>query len=154
MICCGIDPGLGGAIALYDPEINFMEIHDCPVVKVNGKGEMFLPRLIEILTRYKIAMCVIERSQPMPKQGVSSVFSYGRGYGCYLGVIAGLGIAHTKISPNEWKKKLRVPKDKDAARARASELMPAHSKEWMKKSDHGRAEAALLAFYGAHGAQL
>lgn len=149
MIYLGIDPGMGGALALYDPKTGWLELHDCPVAQVNGKNEMFLPGVIDILCSVEIADCVIERSQAMPGQGVSSVFSYGVGYGSYLGVLASLGISHTKISPQEWKRKLRVPSDKDGARARASELLPAHSGKWLLKKHHGRAEAALLAYYGS-----
>ncbi len=149
MIFCGIDPGLSGAIALYDHAENLMDVFDCPLVESNGKKQMFLPGVIEILKKLPIDSCVIERAQAMPKQGVSSVFNYGRGYGCYLGILAALQIKHDRITPQEWKKALRVPSDKDAARARASELLPRHANLWMRKKDHGRAEAALLAYFGA-----
>jgi crossover junction endodeoxyribonuclease RuvC len=140
---------MSGALALYDPSTGWLEVHDCPVAQVNGKSEMFLPGVIDILRSVKVKACVIERSQAMPKQGVSSVFSYGAGYGAYLGVLAALGIQYTRITPQEWKRKLRVPSDKDGARARASELLPSHTGWWLRKKDHGRAEAALLAYYGS-----
>lgn len=154
MIFCGIDPGVRGAIALYDPTQDWLELHDCPTLDIKGKRVMFLPELIDILKSVEVASCAIEKSQAMPQQGVSSTFSYGVGYGSYLGVLAGLGIAYTRITPQEWKKKLRVPSDKDGARARASELLPAHTGQWLKKGQHGRAEAALLAYYEAHHGQL
>jgi hypothetical protein len=145
MIFVGIDPGMSGAIALYDPDKDWLEVHDCPTVSPNGKNEMFLPAVIDILRPVQVASCIIERAQAM--------FGYGMGYGSYLGVLASLKIPHSKISPVEWKRKLRVPKDKDGARARASELMPAHSGNWMLKKHHGRAESALLAYYAAHNPQ-
>jgi len=154
MVFVGIDPGLSGALALYDPARDWLEVHDCPTLKVNGKGEMFLPGIIDILGSAEVIGCIIERSQAMPKQGVSSTFSYGTGYGSYLGILAALGMPHTKIGPQEWKRKLRVPSDKDGARARASELLPAHTGKWLRKKDHGRAEAALLAYFAANHAQL
>lgn len=153
MIFAGIDPGMSGALALYNPADDWLEVHDCPTISPNGKNELFMPAVIDILRSVDVAACVIERAQAMPGQGVTSMFSYGVGYGAYLGVLASLQIPHSKISPQEWKKKLRVPKDKDAARARASELMPAHTGKWMRKKDHGRAESALLAYYAAHNPQ-
>jgi hypothetical protein len=56
---------------------------------------------------------------------------------------------HT-VAPTVWKGALRVPKDKDAARARASALMPAHAHLWVNKSDDGVAEAALIALWAQH----
>lgn len=151
-IYCGIDPGFSGAIALYDPVKNWLEISDCPVVKVNGKSEMLMAGVVDILKSAHINAVFIEKSQSMPKQGVSSTFSYGMGYGSYIGIIATLELPFTKVPPAVWKKALGVPSDKDAARARASELLPAHAHNWLKKGQHGRAEAALIAYYGAgHG---
>ncbi len=150
MVYCGIDPGLTGAIALYDPSINWLELHDCPSYKLNGKGFILLSEVINVLQSVSITGCVVEKSQAMPKQGVSSMFSYGVGYGSYLGILATLQISHSKVSPQEWKKVLRVPSDKDGARARASEILPAHSGLWARKKDHGRAEAALLAYFAAN----
>ncbi len=150
MIYCGIDPGFSGAIALYDPHKRWLEVHDCPLVTNSaGKNTMFLPGVIDILKSVDLAQvtCIIEKSQAMPKQGVSSVFSYGKGYGSYLGILAALKIPYSEVGPVEWKRNLKVPSEKDAARGRASELMPEHSSNWMRKKDHGRAEAALLAYY-------
>jgi hypothetical protein len=107
MIFVGIDPGMSGAIALYDPDKDWLEVHDCPTVSPNGKNEMFLPAVIDILRPVQVASCIIERAQAMPGQGVTSMFGYGMGYGSYLGVLASLKIPHSKISPVEWKRKLR-----------------------------------------------
>jgi crossover junction endodeoxyribonuclease RuvC len=152
MIYCGIDPGMSGAIALYNPKRDWLEVHDCPVLKPNGKSEMVLPSVVDILESVEIHGCIIERSQAMPGQGVTSMFSYGTGYGSYLGILAALKIPYTKIGPAEWKKRLRVPSEKDGARARASEIFPNHTGKWPNKGHHGRAEAALIAWYGANHA--
>jgi hypothetical protein len=42
-----------------------------------------------------------------------------------------------------------VPKAKDAARARASQLLPQAAHQWPLKKHDGRAESALIALYGA-----
>jgi hypothetical protein len=42
-----------------------------------------------------------------------------------------------------------VKGDKDVSRQRASALLPRHSGLWLRKKDDGRAEAALIAYYGA-----
>jgi hypothetical protein len=44
---------------------------------------------------------------------------------------------------------LRVPAEKDGARARASQLIPAGASWWPLVKHDGRAEAALIALYGS-----
>ena len=44
---------------------------------------------------------------------------------------------------------MAIPKAKDGARARASELLPSYSHLWQRVKDDGRAEAALIALWGA-----
>jgi crossover junction endodeoxyribonuclease RuvC len=94
---------------------------------------------------------VIERAQAMPKQGASSGFKYGRATGAIETVITCCEIPMTIIEPSMWKRFHHLPgKDKETARQRALQLFPtAHA--WLaRKKDHGRAEAALVALYGAH----
>jgi len=43
---------------------------------------------------------------------------------------------------------LRVPAAKDAARARASQLLPHAANQWPLKKHDGRAESACIAYWG------
>ena len=54
----------------------------------------------------------------------------------------------TLVTPVTWKAKLKVSRNKDNARYRASQLMPRFAHFWARRSDDGMAEAALIAFYG------
>ena len=55
------------------------------------------------------------------------------------------------IEPQEWKRAVHLlGKDKEASRQKASELMIGGSFYWPNKGHHGRAEAALIAYCGAH----
>ena len=91
---------------------------------------------------------VIEESQPMPRQGVRSMFTCGFGYGLWIGVLAALHIPYTPVRPAVWKKAFTLGKDKEASRFRAKQLFP--GADLRRKRDHGRAEALLLAWYGWH----
>jgi crossover junction endodeoxyribonuclease RuvC len=84
----------------------------------------------------------------MPGQGVSGVFAFGKAYGVVIGVLAAHGVPMTFVSPVKWKKALQVPASKDGARARASQLLPQAASEWPLVKDSGRAEAALIAYWG------
>jgi crossover junction endodeoxyribonuclease RuvC len=72
-----------------------------------------------------------------------------QGYGIVLGIVAALELPMTVVQPVQWKRALSVPAAKDAARARASQLIPGAAGYWTRRKDDGRAEAALIALWGA-----
>lgn len=146
----GIDPGLSGALAFMDDKE--LLVYDVPTFNIerNGKKkrQINLQALLGILKTYQTSHCYLENVNAMPGQGVSSMFQMGRGYGQIEMALAAHEIPVTYITPQTWKKALAVPKDKDGARQRASQLMPEWSHNWDLKKHDGRAEAALIAFYG------
>jgi crossover junction endodeoxyribonuclease RuvC len=149
----GIDPGLAGALFFIDAERpSTGEAIDLPIhVLTRGgkkKRELDIAGLVGILTAHQINHAFVEQVGAMPGQGISSTFSFGKTFGIILGVVAALNITLTLVPPVRWKRELHVLKDKDAARARASQLLPEAAYQWRFKKDHGRGEAALLALYG------
>lgn len=149
----GIDPGLQGALALMDGD--GIHIHDIPLIKLTKakKSQTMvdtyeLARIIDNLNNKPIQKVCIESVHAMPKQGVTSCFNFGKTFGIILGVVAANFIPVTLVTPQEWKRTLRVPADKDGARLRASQLMPKCSHYWNLKKHDGRAEAAMLAYWG------
>jgi crossover junction endodeoxyribonuclease RuvC len=152
MILIGIDPGLSGALAFL-PDGGATAIFDMPVhLLVRGgrrKREIDTAGLVALVADHgPIDHAFVEQIGAMPGQGVSSVFALGKGYGMILGVLAALAVPITLVAPAKWKRALGVPAAKDGARARASQLMPAAARQWPLVKHDGRAEAALLAFYG------
>ena len=151
----GIDPGLQGAIALYEPLIEKLETFEMPILKAgtNSKrviDELELSRMVKSwCEKHTIKKVLIERVHAMPKQGVTSVFTFGMGYGIVIGILAANTLPIEYVTPQSWKKELRVPALKDGSRARASQLFPAYSAQWNKSKWDGRAEAAMIAYYGA-----
>jgi crossover junction endodeoxyribonuclease RuvC len=91
---------------------------------------------------------VIEKAQAMPKQGVASTFKYGVAYGALCAVTALLEIPAHLVSPRKWKSHFNLDSDKEKSRALAIRLWPGCGL-FERKKDHGRAESALLARYGA-----
>ena len=148
MIIYGIDPGLSGAIARFDLTEGYLEIHDMPVMEVNKK-KVVSPQLVSDILRQQHAPVYIEKVGAMPGQGVTSMFSFGRSYGILLGCAAGLQMPTTVITPQMWMRALNCQKGKDGNRQRACELVPNYSQLFARKKDDGRADAALLAYYGA-----
>ena len=49
----------------------------------------------------------------MPKQGVVSVFTFGKNYGQWLGILASNGVPYKEVTPQTWMKYYgAMPKDK------------------------------------------
>jgi crossover junction endodeoxyribonuclease RuvC len=71
-------------------------------------------------------------------------------YGLVRGVLAALGVPVSLVTPNEWKRAFRLGPDKNEARLIAARLFPASAGRFARASDDGRAEAALLALFGAN----
>ena len=153
MILAGIDPGLGGAVALLDATTGaVLDVLDMPTLLLRRGGkhkhELDAHALAAALGRDRIGHAFVEAVGAMPAQGVSSVFSFGKSVGILIGVLATLGTPMTFVAPGVWKKALGVPAAKDGARARASQLMPDAVHHWPLVKHHGRAEAAILGLYG------
>lgn len=147
----GIDPGMKGALACYCDDADLW-VRDVPTFKDTRGNQIDLYQCVHCLNEamkiYNITMAYIEQVHAMPKQGVSSMFKFGKVCGALEGIVASAGIPMTSVTPQKWKKELSVPKHKDAARQRASELMPNHAYLWKRVKDDGRAEASLIAYYG------
>jgi crossover junction endodeoxyribonuclease RuvC len=114
----GIDPGLSGALAVLD-----------------GTGEV----------RRVAARVVIERVSAMPKQGVSSTFTFGVAFGSILGAVQALNLPIEFVTPVTWKRALGLSSDKKAALHKARLMFP--YAEINLEKHHGRAEALLIAHW-------
>ena len=141
----GIDPGLDGGIAILDG--NAIELLDTiPTEKKTGfiKRQVDAQKLSNILRVYPISVCYLEKVASRPGQGVGSVFSFGDTYGAIRGVLGTLGIPTYYISPQKWKKALKISSKEDSLKA-SKDLFPSVN---FRKKDHNMAEALLIAYFG------
>jgi crossover junction endodeoxyribonuclease RuvC len=147
----GVDPGLGGALAVYAP--SGVLTWDMPVLEVKGKRRIDMHALWslvqEILAVHEPVLAVVEDVHAMPKQGVTSSFTFGRVAAAVEMALVAAGIPLHLVTPGAWKRLMGLSADKDASRLKASRLFPACAGQWARKKDDGRAEAALLAYYGS-----
>lgn len=145
MIIMGADPGVSGAIAFLDTQApQQIQVYDTPSVN-KELDTATLTRLIKVHTP---DLCILERVHAMPKQGVVSVWNFGMAYGMLRGVLGALHVPYQLVTPASWKRHYRLDADKEAARWMAISIWPA-CPDFSRKKDHGRAEAALMAKYGA-----
>ena len=145
-----VDPGQSGAIAHMHEDGRFCCVHDMPVVDKRVNAYLFA-ELVRRLKNESGEPCraIVEKVAAMPKQGVSSTFVFGAGYGVVLGVLAALRVPTGLVTPAEWKRKMRLSKSKEASRAECLKLFPDAVQMLQRKKDEGRAEAILLGFYVA-----
>jgi crossover junction endodeoxyribonuclease RuvC len=142
----GIDPGLSGGVAFYFPEApDRVLAEDMPV----ASGMVDCATLAARIRQMAPGLAIVERVASMPKQGVSSTSKFGTAYGAVFGVLAALEIRTSLVTPRVWKKHFRLDVDKEKGRALALRTFAKTPEHFGRKKDHGRAEAALLALYGA-----
>ena len=152
LLLVGIDPGYKGAIALLDPRVMSLTVYDMPVGKTpTGKEELDLRAMGHILNpgAYERYVAVLEKVHAMPKQGISSAFRFGEGYGAVRMAIIGHGYEDRYVTPQAWKKHFRLCADKGVSRSYAATRFPDYADLFKRVKDDGRAEAALIALYGA-----
>ena len=147
----GIDPGKTGALALYRPNSCTLEITDVPVLTGKGKPVIDHYALARIVDNWagENPTVYLEQVGTRPGEGAVGAFDFGRTYGLLLGICAASFLPIELVTPAKWKTTLQIKGDKDMSRQRASALLPRHSGMWSLKKHHGRAEAALIALYGA-----
>jgi len=159
----GIDPGISGAIALYDPQTRELIVHDIPTVAASrGAGGAkdidgyALGMLIDSLKPH-INRCIIEKVGGIGKQSAAKSFQFGLNTGVIHGIIYSNLIPLSFVTPQVWKAYFnlkRKPAMSDSAykslsRSKASALLSQHAHYWAMAKHDGRAEAALIALYGA-----
>ena len=93
----GIDPGKGGGVAFIYNDTYYAK--KCPNTVSEMADELILLNdMAPDISKY----AVIEQVHSMPKQGVKSVFTFGQGYGQWLGILATLKIPYIQVTPHKW----------------------------------------------------
>jgi len=114
-IIIGVDPGISGAISIIEnlkrPKVS---VHGTPTtteVKVVKKKKRYikhydLKAMSELIKPYvgKNVLIYMEKVHAMTGQGVTSMFSFGRGVGIWEGIFAAHGLDYEEVSPSIWKK--------------------------------------------------
>lgn len=149
----GADPGSSGALALYNPATQAIEVFDMPTKRAaRGKTAKdvdgyALGILIDGL-KHRVIKAVVEQVSSRPRQG--GQFTFGISYGRLLGALEANLIPVTHVPSSKWKPAMGLRGEgKGTSVALAVELFPALAAQLRRAKDDGRAEAALIAYYGA-----
>jgi crossover junction endodeoxyribonuclease RuvC len=152
-IFLGIDPGIHGALAYVTittdgPRI--IDAIDIPTIGAKAKERVNVHAVQEWILQHGPFRAFIERGQAMPRQGASSGYKFGRAVGAIEATVALCNVPLEIVEPSVWKRALRLKgKDKEGARQRALELFPHAQHLLTRRKDHQRAEAMLIAYFGA-----
>lgn len=156
MLVLGLDPGLTGALAIVrcapgrTPEL--ISCLDVPTAGEGAKRRVAVSTLANWLGPYEreVKVAYIERAQAMPDQGSSSGFIYGRCTGALEATVLLHGIPLRAAEPSVWKRAMGLIKQKKAASLAHARLLVTGSSEALARAgDHNRAEAMLIAVWGA-----
>ena len=142
MVFIGIDPGKSGALAVL------CEGGETVLTPFDELG--YRNALSRVAAMPARAAAVVERVGAMPKQGVTSMFSFGTNYGYIQGLLSAFAIPYELVVSAKWKKAFGVTADKNTSIAVAQRLFPdvdLRRTQNCRKPDDGMAEALLMAEY-------
>jgi crossover junction endodeoxyribonuclease RuvC len=149
----GVDPGIRGGAAIIEMGngiTTLVSAIDIPVAGVGAKERVNVLALQEWILSHGPTLAFIEHGSVRPGQGIASGYKFGRAVGSLEAVIALCAIPLEVISPGVWKRSFHlVGPDKEQSRQHALQLFPSAHALFARRKDHGRAEAALIAAYGA-----
>jgi hypothetical protein len=154
MTIIGIDPGAGGAMAVWNKGIS--KIYKCPkdteVMADIVKESLYINKTKNIGEVF----AYMELVHAMPHDGRSSLFKFGTNYGKWLGILGAYKVPTTLVSPQKWMKywkdklNIKLPKDKPE-RKRALKEIASHYTD--KKVTLYNADAILITMYGLYDKQ-
>jgi len=160
-IYIGIDPGKTGAVASLNQDSKIHLLMNCPTIDIVKRGKrntdfdframdnmitnLCIPKNIE---GYDIIF-IIEKAQPFKKQGLVSTCSTCLGYGAWLGILGGFNAPIHIVAAKTWQTVMLRDMDRTntklASVNKANMLWPELN---LKKTQHGRSDALLIAEYG------
>lgn len=151
-VILGIDPGLSGALAVLDASGAVADVFDMPTLCAgNGRRTIDAVALAQRLRDLRpIRACWIEAVAAMPTDGRASAFAFGRSLGMVEAAILLTEAPLHRVTPAAWKRWAGIaPKAPKAASIEAAKrLVPGSARHLARASDHGRADAMLIARYG------
>jgi crossover junction endodeoxyribonuclease RuvC len=151
-VIVGIDPGIKGAAAVIDNDGKMADVIDLPTLTVDGdRREIDTAALFEWLARQvKPRRIIIEHVHSMPHDGHVGAFKFGMTYGMIRAICMRVTPNVELVKPALWREYFDLlGQDKEASRMLAQRLFPTMFDKLTRQMDHNRAEAMLIAWFGA-----
>ncbi len=140
----GVDPGKNGAIASVDAAGEILRITRFSDAETEGRIGLIIADHFAALPPSSYHACSIERVGAMPRQGLSSTFTFGRVYGEALSAILLSNARMSLTRPQTWQRELGLPKrDEYAAHKRA--IKEAAESRWSRRFVLAEVDALWIA---------
>lgn len=162
-IILGIDPGLSGGIAVVTTQGYMCAVSKLPTIEIvsqrKKKRELDIRPLVDYIVttlcgqkKLHPVACYVESVHAMPGQGVTSMFTFGMGFGMLRGMLATLDIRTIMVSPVTWKRAVLADSKHDKkgtiaycqTKYKHLSMVPPGS----RKPQDGMADAICIAEYG------
>jgi hypothetical protein len=154
----GIDPGVTGAVVVISASGELERALRTPILIQKGKKVYDLQLMREVLrAAHKrsekeggATVVGLEKVHTLPRDGRVGAFRFGMGYGMWQGLLSGLFLPYTEVTPQRWQGKMlagypRGEQTKTSAVTVAKSQFPNIPIE--HKADWGMADAALIGEY-------
>jgi crossover junction endodeoxyribonuclease RuvC len=137
----GIDPGKSGGIAWCNAGV--MQAWPMP------KTEYDIFSMLRDM-KFDDSFAYLEKVHAMPGQGVTSMFTFGQGYGFLRGCLTALKIPFEDVTPQKWMKGLSISHKRGASKAEKKNALKQKAQQLYPsmKIDLKIADAILLCEYG------
>jgi len=155
MMHIGLDPGLQGGIAIISSSSE-IETLKMPITS-QGKKKTYDHSQLRLLFQRLYPLepfAILEQQQPMPKQGVTSMFSIGYGFGALKQCLVDFAIPHEVVRAQVWQREFGISGRKGNTKAQALRICQSLfpdlnllATERSKKPHEGTVDAALIAEY-------
>ena len=151
MIFVGVDPGKNGAVAAVDAQGSVLGISRFIHAETEGRIALIILDFVAELAPDEIKAATIERVGAMPRQGVVSMFTFGRVYGeAWAGLLASQCRTFA-VTPSTWQRDLYLPK-RDCVTNHKRALKQEAETRFGRKLLLAEADAVWLAEWGRlHG---
>ena len=152
----GIDPGLQGGIAIINDYPEIVDSLKMPIISQGKKKVYNHLALRQFFVRFEAShyYAILEQQQPMPKQGVTSMFSIGYGFGALKQCLVDFAIPHEVVRAQVWQKEFGISGRKGNTKAQAlqicQDLFPSTNllaTKRSKKPHEGIVDALLISEY-------
>ena len=103
----GIDPGLQGAIAIFDTHEH--KIDFVGRTPINKKEKIYhYSELVKIFSSLdpETTLCILERQHCMPGEGLPRTFKTGFGFGMFVGMLEALHLPYQIVMAKEWQRRI------------------------------------------------
>lgn len=165
MIVLAVDPGVTGAVAGVTDTGAFAFVFDLPAARDGKLAWIDGAELFGQLAKAEgvfgpVHRAYVERQQAMPGNGSATNITIGATLGSILAVLNVRRVGVALVPPGQWKRELGLvgPKGETQTERKARSLQRARmlfpTADLDRAKDHNRAEALLLASWGAHKLRL